>query len=485
MFNNTVTWHSLKSHAEKIRYASIASFLANEQERQEHFCICDNRLTLDATYALADQRTLDLLLQLARDTRLEEMRDKMFSGEAINITENRAVLHTALRAKNPRPKVKKSLEAMCKFTQKIHNEDKIKTIVNIGIGGSDLGPRMVYHALKDTHKKLDVHYVANIDGHDLHSVLQHCKAEETLFIIASKTFTTIETLTNAQTAKNWFVKEAGKDKIAEHFVALSTNFEEAKTFGIAEDHIFPFEDWVGGRFSLWSSIGLSLCLGLGFDIFEELLSGARSMDEHFSNAPLEQNMPVLMGLLGFWYRTFLDMPALACLPYDQRLELLPAWLQQLDMESNGKAVSRDGNTIPYPTGPIIFGQPGTNGQHAFYQHLHQSSTITPCEFIGIETPGHPYKDQHKILLANLKAQAQALMEGKTAPDGQPYRGFSGNRPSLTLILPSLSPYHLGQLLALYEHKVFVQGILWDINSFDQWGVELGKALAKEILRQDK
>jgi glucose-6-phosphate isomerase len=479
MLSKDAIWQELEKQAQQQN--SVPDLLKTETNRLENFSVDLDGFYYDASKTRTSQRTLETLLAYAHSCGLEDWRNKMFSGEHINNTENRAVLHTALRAQNPRKEVTDSLAHIKKFVQQVHNEKCIKTIVNIGIGGSDLGPRMIYQALKSTHKKLDVHYVSNIDGHDLQAVLKQCKADETLFIIASKTFTTIETLTNAETAKEWLVNELGENAVKDHFVALSTNSQAAQSFGIDASNIFPFEDWVGGRFSLWSSIGLSLALGLGFEVFEELLQGAESMDKHFLNAPLENNIPVLMGVIGFWHCSFLNIHALACLPYHQRLEYLPLWLQQLDMESNGKEIDRNGDKVNYVTGPYIYGQPGTNGQHAFYQHIHQSPLVTFCEFIGIIKPDHPYQNQHEILLANLVGQSLALTNGQSASKAEPYKQFNGSRPHSILLLPSLSPFHLGQLLAAYEHKIFVQGILWNLNSFDQWGVELGKTLAKDVL----
>lgn len=489
MLNNSVTGHSLKSHAEQVKNASILGFFEQDPERLNRLSVSHEDLYFDASKSLIDQKALDLLLAYAKEAELEAWRAKMFAGEAINSSEGRAVLHTALRAEPPRSEVLTSLHKMKKFSQDIRDGiisgatgKTFDTVVNIGIGGSDLGPRMAYQALKDKYpSKIKVHYVSNVDGHDLDIILKGCIPETTLFLVASKTFTTIETLTNAESARIWLVKALGQEAVSKHFAALSTNLEKVKAFGIDAENMFPFEEWVGGRYSLWSSIGLSVCIGLGFDVFAGLLSGARNMDRHFQEAPLEKNIPVLMGLIGFWYSTYLNFKAYACLPYDQRLAFLPLWLQQLDMESNGKSISRSGQSLSYATGPIVFGQPGTNGQHAFYQHIHQSKDITPCEFIGFLQPDHGLAGHHKILLANMIAQAQALMCGQSAPEGKPYSAFSGNRPSMTLLFPTLSAYTLGQLLALYEHKIFVQGILWEINSFDQWGVELGKVLARKIL----
>lgn len=461
-------------------------------------------LYFDASKTAVSTAMLNGLFDLARACGLENLRNQMFKGKVINTTENRAVLHTALRLPETETsdepglsKIYKDIQdtksKMRSFAQSIRG-GSIKSvsgkaftdIVNIGIGGSDLGPHMVYEALKGQYDRPKVHFLSNIDAHQWTAISEQLNPETTLFLVASKTFTTIETLTNAKTAKDWLIQKLGdrEDMVAKHFVALSTNFEAAKEFGIAQEHIFPFGDYVGGRFSLWSSIGLSLWIGLGEKAMDDLFAGAYAMDQHFLNNALEDNIPVLMALTGLWHASGLKMPALACLPYDQRLELLPAWLQQLDMESNGKSVDKQGQPVSCPTGPIVFGMPGTNGQHAFYQHLHQSQQVTPAEFIGVKTSDHAYKnDHHKVLLANMIAQAQALFEGSDN-ESQPHRHFTGNRPSTTLLLDRLDAYHLGLLLALYEHKTFVQGAIWGINSFDQWGVELGKSLAKSLLDQN-
>lgn len=493
MLNNSMIWHSLKSHAQGIKDTPFEKFFDTDKDRLKHFSIETDGLYFDYSKSALDAHGKALLVEAAKQADLEGWRAKMFAGEAINNTEDRTVWHVALRSKKPPKVVSETLEKMKSFTEQVHSGavkghsgKAFESVINIGIGGSDLGPHMVYEALKsgaDQQRVPKVHYVANVDAEDLLSALSQCDPETTLILVASKTFTTIETLTNAQTAKEWLLKHFDGDQtaVASHFAALSTNAEAVEAFGIDVARMFPFEDWVGGRFSVWSAIGLSLCLGLGFKAFQDFLDGAEAMDLHFLNAPLDQNLPVMAGLLGYWYRTFLDYLAYAALPYDQRLSLFPLWLQQLDMESNGKAVSRQGNALSWQTGPIVFGQPGTNGQHAFYQHIHQSETVTPCEFIGVLKADHSYQNHQDILLANMIAQAQALMEGQKAPEGQPWRGFSGNRPSTCLLLPALNAYTLGQLLALYEHKIFVQGVLWDINSFDQWGVELGKVLAKNIL----
>lgn len=463
--------------------------------------------TLEGLYAdfskqPVDEKIMAALCDLARTQDVEGMRDRMMAGDTINTTEQRAVLHTALRrpatdqvmvaGENVMPFIHGVLDRMACFCRSIHDGSwtgytgkRITTIVNIGIGGSDLGPYMVYEALKAyAVKDLSVHFVSNIDGTHLAQTLARCDPETTLFLVASKTFTTQETMTNARSARQWLLDALGDEEaIARHFAALSTNAQAVAEFGIATDNMFEFRDWVGGRYSLWSAIGLSIALGIGFDHFKELLAGAHAMDRHFSSAPLGENIPVLMALIGIWHRNFLDRNAYAVLPYDQNLHRFPAFLQQLDMESNGKAVDRDGQPITgYATGPIIFGEPGTNGQHAFYQWIHQSPDIIPCDFIAAKSPSYPLGRHHALLLTNMLAQARALMEGRTIEqaDGNPHRVFTGNRPSTTLILDRLDPYHLGMLIALYEHKIFVQGVIWNINSFDQFGVELGKEMAGTI-----
>jgi glucose-6-phosphate isomerase len=461
-----------------------------------------------------DGRTLELLAQLARERGVERLRDAMFAGEKINLTENRAVLHTALRAPRNKPfsldgqdvtgDVHAVLDRIKTFSDSVrnghwkgHTGKEITDVVNIGIGGSDLGPKMVCLALRQfAHPRLAMHFVSNVDGHDMDAALSRVNPETTLFIIASKTFTTAETMMNANTARAWFLQHAPEEALAKHFVAVSTNVEAIKTFGIDPANMFPFWDWVGGRYSVWSAIGLPVALSVGFGYFGDLLAGAHAMDEHFRTAPIEQNLPMILGLVGFWNREFLDCASVSIAPYHQDLNRFPAYLQQLDMESNGKRVTRAGDTISdYATGPVIWGDVGTNGQHAYFQLLHQGTDVTPIDFIAALRPAHEFHNHHAALLANCFAQSEAFMKGKTADEvradlaGQPadeierlvpHKTFPGNRPSNTILMEYLTPATLGALIALYEHKVFVQGALWDVNSYDQWGVELGKVLAKKI-----
>lgn len=458
-----------------------------------------------------------MLLELARSRGVEQMRDLMFSGEKINFTENRAVLHVALRNRSDRPilvdgkdvmpDVNRVLAKMQNFTDQIINGTwtgytgkKITDVVNIGIGGSDLGPVMVTEALKHYQCGPNVHFVSNIDGTHLHETVNKLSPETTLFIIASKTFTTQETIINAESAKEWFLNTA-KDPstVAKHFVALSTNKEKVTAFGIDENSMFEFWDWVGGRYSLWSAIGLSICVHIGFENFQKLLEGAHFMDEHFRQAPLKGNLPVLMALIGIWYINFYGAETQAILPYDQYLHRFAAYFQQGDMESNGKYVTRSGETVNYPTGPIVWGEPGTNGQHAFYQLIHQGTRLIPCDFIAPAKTLNPIRSgiHHTILLANYLAQTEALMKGKTRDQAEselreqgktpeqiakiiPHKVFEGNRPTNSFLLDVINPFNLGALIVSYEHKIFVQGVIWNINSYDQWGVELGKQLAKTI-----
>jgi glucose-6-phosphate isomerase len=451
-------------------------------------------LFLDYSKNRVTAETMGLLTDLAREMGVEAHRERMFAGEAINNTEGRAVLHTALRDRPERlrPEVRDVLEQMRRFCDAVHSgrhrgytDEVITDVVNIGIGGSDLGPVMVTEALRPYWKDgLRLHFVSNVDGSHLTDTLADLQPERTLFLVASKTFTTQETLTNAHGARAWFLRQA-KDEahIAKHFVALSTNREAVTDFGIDPANMFVFWDWVGGRYSLWSAIGLSIALAVGFERFEELLGGAFLMDEHFRQAPLAENLPVILALLGIWYGNFWGAESHAVLPYDQHLHRLPAYLQQADMESNGKGVRRDGQSVSYATGPIVFGEPGTNGQHAFYQLLHQGTRLVPADFLVAARGAYPEMDHHhRILLANALAQTEALMVGRTpeeAPDA--HRVFPGNRPTNTILYEHLDPVTLGALIALYEHKIFVQGAVWGINSFDQWGVELGKQLAKQVL----
>ncbi|EAL65603.1 glucose-6-phosphate isomerase [Dictyostelium discoideum AX4] len=484
-------------------------------------------ILLDYSKNRINKETMDLLFELARASKVEEMRNSMFQGEKINITEDRAVLHTALRNRDPSavikvdgenviPSVRKVLDKMRSFSERVRSGQwkgytgkTITDVVNIGIGGSDLGPVMVTQALKNyaNDKVMRAHFVSNIDGTHLAETVKHLCPETTLFIVASKTFTTQETITNAQSARSWFLEKIGgssvsadvqKHAIGQHFVALSTNEQEVTKFGILKENMFEFWDWVGGRYSVWSAIGLSVALYVGMDHFESFLEGAYHMDQHFLNTPLELNLPVIMGLLGVWYNNFFGCQTQAILPYDQYLSRFPAYFQQGDMESNGKSVQRNGERVTHSTGPIIWGEPGTNGQHAFYQLIHQGQKIIPCDFIASVESHNPLGKHHQILLSNFFAQTEALMKGKNEQEVTneltkeglsqekikqllPHKVFEGNRPTNSIFLHKLTPHSLGALIALYEHKIFVQGIIWNINSFDQWGVELGKQLAKSIL----
>jgi len=485
--------------------------------RSEKFSLQFDNLLLDYSKNRIIDETLELLVSLARETGVEQLRDRMFAGEAINLTEKRSVLHTALRNRSNdavladgsdvMPAVNAVLARMRKFSDAVRNGDwlgysgeRIKDVVNIGIGGSDLGPLMVCEALKSyRHPELKLHFVSNVDGTQISETLKQLHPESTLFIVASKTFTTQETLTNAHTARDWFIQQVGDEgAIASHFVAVSTNSEQVAAFGIDTANMFEFWDWVGGRYSLWSAIGLPIALAIGMDRFEQLLNGAYQMDLHFRNSPLEENMPVLLALIGIWHHNFFGAESYAVEPYDQYMHRFPAYLQQLDMESNGKSVSRDGDPIDdYTTGAVLWGEPGTNGQHAFFQLLHQGTRLVPTDFLVPIQSHNPIGNHHTLLLANCFAQSEALMRGKTEAEARaeltalgmkddelerllPHKIFAGNRPSNTLLFQQLDPHMLGMLIALYEHKVLVQGIIWNINSFDQWGVELGKQLASTI-----
>jgi glucose-6-phosphate isomerase len=510
-------WQALAAHRATLEGVSMRDMFAADPGRFDRYRITVDGMMLDYAKNRVTDETLSLLVDLAYQQNLEEMRDAMYRGERINITEDRAVLHVALRNRVDRPilvdgqdvmpGVHEVLARMYAFCHKVRDGEwrgydgqAITDIVNIGIGGSDLGPVMVTQALTPWHHPhLAAHFVSNVDGTHIAEVLRRVDPATTLFIIASKTFTTQETLANAHTARDWFLANGGSaDDVAKHFVAVSTNATEVAKFGIDTDNMFGFWDWVGGRYSLWSSIGLPIALMVGPEKFGELLAGAHAMDEHFRTAPLAKNMPVIMGLLGVWYGNFFGAAAHAVLPYDQYLARLPAYLQQLDMESNGKSVDRQGNSVDYATGPIIFGEPGTNGQHAFYQLIHQGTHLIPCDFIAPIQSQNPTGRHHAMLLSNTLAQTEALMRGKNADEVRaelskegksgpaldallPHKIFTGNRPTNTILVDQLDPYRLGMLVALYEHKVFVQGVIWNINSFDQWGVELGKQLAKVIL----
>ncbi len=504
--NNSLTdkpeWKALESHRREMEGVHMRDLFAQDPERFNTFHLKTGGMLFDYSKHRITGETVQKLVDLARACDIESFRAKMFSGGHINVTEDRAVLHTALRrplddelivdGESVMPYVSECLEKMQAFSDKVRSGEwtgftgkKITDVVNIGIGGSDLGPLMVCEALKPyADRAINVHFVSNVDGTHMFETLRKLDAETTLFIISSKTFTTQETMTNASTAKAWLIERTGPvEAVARHFVAVSTNADGVKAFGIDEDNMFPFKDWVGGRYSLWSSIGLSVCLSVGFDNFRKLLDGACAMDRHFQDAPLEQNMPVIMALLGVWYRNFWDAQSYAVLPYDQYLHRFPAYLQQMDMESNGKSVTRDGQPVDYETGPVLFGEPGTNGQHAFYQLIHQGTALIPCDFIAPVKTQNEIANHHQLLLANVLAQPQALMQGRSLEEsgGDPQKAFEGNRPSTTILLDQVDPYCLGMLIALYEHKVFVQGIIWNLNSYDQWGVELGKVLAKNIL----
>ena len=498
----------LKQKAKQMKSFSIRDAFKNDADRFQKFHATFNDFLLDYSKNLIDEETMTLLFDWAEKEGLSKAIKSMFSGKKINTTEGRAVLHTALRnqsnnpvyvdGKNVMPDVRAVLKKMQDFSESVRNGiwrgetgKQITDVVNIGIGGSDLGPCMATDALTAYRtNKISFHFVSNVDGTDVTETLKKCNPETTLFIISSKTFTTQETMTNATTARNWLVKALGEKAVEKHFVAVSTNTDEVKKFGINPNNMFVFWNWVGGRYSIWSAIGLSLMIGIGYNHFTEMLRGAWEMDEHFKTTDFNKNLPVILGVLGAWYVNYMGAESYAVLPYDQYLHRLPAYLQQLDMESNGKGVDKKGKKIPYSTGPILFGEPGTNGQHSFYQLIHQGTHLIPVDFIAPVYSLNETGKHHDILLANVIAQAEALMRGKTpdevraegvAEELVAFKTFSGNRPSNIILFDKMTPKTLGSLIALYEHKVFVQGILWHINSFDQFGVELGKQLAKKIL----
>jgi len=507
-------WKALASHAPTI--PPMRELFAKDPNRASTLSHRWNDLFIDYSKNCVTPETLKLLRQLLKEAKVEELRDRMFRGDKINLTENRAVLHIALRrpanqpliveGKDLMPEVEATRQHMKDFSEQVrsgswkgYKGQPISDIVNIGIGGSDLGPVMVTEALKPfARRDLKMHFVSNIDSTQLVEVLRACKPSTTLFLVASKTFTTQETLTNAHSARSWFMKEANDEKhISKHFVALSTNETAVKKFGIDPANMFPFWDWVGGRYSLWSSIGLSIALSIGYDRFTELLEGAHAMDEHFLKTPVEQNLPMTLALLGILYNNFHDAQTHAILPYDQYLHRFPAYFQQGDMESNGKGVDRDGKPVTWSTGPVIWGEPGTNGQHAFYQLIHQGTKLIPCDFLASVETFNPMGSHHDILLANFFAQTEALMKGKTEAEARaeltqeglkgdalekliPHKVFTGNRPTNSILAQRFDPKTLGSLIALYEHKIFVQGAIWNINPYDQMGVELGKQLAKKI-----
>ncbi|WML89110.1 glucose-6-phosphate isomerase [Thiothrix lacustris] len=498
---------ALQHHYQTLRTVHMRELFAADPERFEHFSLQVGDILLDYSKNRITAETLQLLTQLAEVADVAGWRDSMFQGDKINNTEQRAVLHTALRnqsntpvrvdGEDVMPDVNAVIAQMSAFAERVrsgawtgYTGKAIVDVVNIGIGGSDLGPHMVYQALKTyRHSRLDMHYVSNVDGAHIKEKLETLDPETTLFIVASKTFTTQETMTNAAYARDWFLQHAGDAAhIARHFVAVSTNREAVTDFGIDPENMFGFWDWVGGRYSLWSAIGLSIVLAVGADNFRRLLGGAHEMDTHFREAPFERNMPVIMALLGVWYSNFFGAATQAILPYDHYLRSLPLYLQQADMESNGKSVDRDGHNVDYETGPIIWGTSGINGQHAFYQLIHQGTRLIPADFIISATQPNGLHEQHDILMANFLAQTEALMHGRSLEEtisggvSEPHapKVFAGNHPSNALLLDALTPHSLGMLIALYEHKIFVQGIIWNLNSFDQWGVELGKQLAKRI-----
>jgi glucose-6-phosphate isomerase len=515
--SSTLAWKTLTEHYEEIKDKHLTDWFAENPNRFSQFHLDLEDFVLDYSKNRIEDKTLHCLLELAREMNLEDQIQRMFRGEKINETEKRAVLHTLLRntqdtefyldGKEVLQEIRTTLDQMERFCHALHTGEKrgctnrkFRYIVNIGIGGSDLGPVMVTEALKPFRVPgMEIFFVSNIDGSHLAEVLSKITAEETLFVIASKTFTTQETMTNAQSAKRWFFDKCPQEgAIEKHFVALSTAYAEVEKFGISRENQFVFWDWVGGRYSLWSSIGLSIALYVGMGNFRKMLSGAEWMDQHFRSTPLEKNAPVILALLGVWYNNFFQAQSHAILPYEQYLHRFPAYLQQADMESNGKSVDKNGNSIDYSTGPIIWGEPGTNGQHAFYQLIHQGTKLIPCDFIAAARSQHPISDHHDKLLANFFAQSEALMNGKSLFTVKnellenkvsseeieflaPHKVFQGNRPSNSILFKELNPFNLGRLIALYEHKIFVQGVIWNVYSFDQWGVELGKQLANKIL----
>lgn len=505
-------FEALKQHFTQTEHLQMRDLFKNDPKRFEKYSIALDDFFLDYSKNRIVDETMPLLIKLAEESHLIEMRTALFEGKKINFTEDRAVLHIALRNRSNRPiridgkdvmpQINVVLEKMKTFSNHVREGvwkgatgKAITDIVNIGIGGSDLGPFMAVEALqKYKTNALNFHFVSNIDGTAIVEALNKCRPETTLFLVASKTFTTMETMVNAKTARTWLVNALGEEAVAHHFVALSTNTQEVEKFGINKENMFEFWSFVGGRYSMWSAIGLSIMLAIGYDNFVQLLEGAFEMDEHFRTAPLDKNIPVILGLLGIWYHVFYKAETYAVLPYDQYLHRLPAYLQQLDMESNGKRVDKEGNVVNYPTGPVLFGEPGTNGQHSFYQLIHQGTHLIPCDFIAPIFSLNETGEHQNILLANALAQPEALMMGKTAEEVRAegvdekliaFKTFPGNRPTNTILMDKMTPKNLGRLIAMYEHKVFVMGVLLQIDSFDQWGVELGKVLAKKILPELK
>jgi glucose-6-phosphate isomerase len=509
-------WKELQQQHAELKKVSLAEYFTANPNRFAQFSLREDGLLFDYSKNHLTEKTLANFKQLFKEAGLSEAIQAQFGGEAINETEGRAVLHTALRnrsgkpvlvnGKDVMPEINAVLVQMRDFSEKVRTGSwkgfsgkPIKNIVNIGIGGSDLGPKMVAEALKPyQHPNLKLFFVSNVDGADMHETLKQVEADETLFIIASKTFTTQETMTNAHTARHWFLQQATDSDVAKHFVAVSTNAKAVSDFGIDTDNMFGFWDWVGGRYSVWSAIGLPIVLGIGYKNFEEFLSGAHWADTHFETQPFEKNIPMLMAAIGIWYRNFWGASSYAVLPYDQYLHRFAAYLQQADMESNGKSVARNGQPVSWLTGPIVWGEPGTNGQHAFYQLIHQGTKLIPCDFIAPAKSQNPIGDHHAKLMANFFAQTEALMKGKTEAEVRaelaaagkseaeisklaPHKTFQGNRPTNSILVKEIDPRTLGSLIAMYEHKIFVQGIIWNVYSFDQWGVELGKVLAGKIL----
>ncbi|MDX1718928.1 MAG: glucose-6-phosphate isomerase [Salegentibacter mishustinae] len=513
----TTAWKKLEKHFSDVQQLQLKEQFEKDSERASKFSIAWEDFYLDYSKNRITADTRDLLLELAEECDLKSAIDSYFKGDAINATENRAVLHTALRApadaeikldgENIVPEVQEVKEKIRKFSDKIISGEKkgytgkaFTDVVNIGIGGSDLGPVMVSESLTYYHNHLKVHYVSNVDGDHVHETLKNLNPETTLFLVVSKTFTTQETLSNATTIRNWFRKSAPQEAVAEHFAAVSSNLKNVEEFGIAIDNVFPMWDWVGGRFSLWSAVGLSISLAVGYNNFEALLKGAQKMDEHFKNSEFKENIPVQLALLSIWYNNFYKAESEAVIPYTQYLQKLPSYLQQAIMESNGKSVDRNGKKVDYQTGTLIWGEPGTNSQHAFFQLIHQGTKLIPADFIGFKKSLHQDKDHHNKLMANFFAQTEALLQGKTKVEVRkeletkglsddaierllPFKEFDGNKPTNTLLINKLTPESLGKLIAMYEHKIFVQGVIWNIYSYDQWGVELGKQLASNILAE--
>ncbi|WP_282016861.1 glucose-6-phosphate isomerase [Salegentibacter mishustinae] len=513
----TTAWKKLEKHFSDVQQLQLKEQFEKDPERASKFSIAWEDFYLDYSKNRITADTRDLLQELAEECDLKSAIDSYFKGDAINATENRAVLHTALRApadaeikldgENIVPEVQEVKEKIRKFSERIISGEKkgytgkaFTDVVNIGIGGSDLGPVMVSESLTYYHNHLKVHYVSNVDGDHVHETLKNLNPETTLFLVVSKTFTTQETLSNATTIRNWFRKSAPQEAVAEHFAAVSSNLKNVEEFGIAIDNVFPMWDWVGGRFSLWSAVGLSISLAVGYNNFEALLKGAQKMDEHFKSSEFKENIPVQLALLSIWYNNFYKAESEAVIPYTQYLQKLPSYLQQAIMESNGKSVDRNGKKVDYQTGTLIWGEPGTNSQHAFFQLIHQGTKLIPADFIGFKESLHQDKDHHNKLMANFFAQTEALLQGKTKVEVRkeletkglsdnaierllPFKEFDGNKPTNTLLINKLTPESLGKLIAMYEHKIFVQGVIWNIYSYDQWGVELGKQLASNILAE--